>query len=146
LAQDPSAYAEQRPLAQRLDMLTGRIPGTNMIIGLSRRLFEACRNLASEDEQIAEETGLESEYGPFGRDEEIEVYARERRAAFVERESAQRPRLREVARQGFEQGRDHSWAQLLGQQPGINSGPAPSLLEGATADTYLAIDRLSVLP
>jgi hypothetical protein len=146
LAQDPSAYAEQRPLVQRLDMLTGRVPGTNMIIGLSRRLFEACRNLASEEEQIAEEVGPESEYGLFGSDEEIEEYTRERRAAFVEREATRGPRLREVARQGFEQGRDNSWSQLLGQEPSINSGPAPGLLESATADTYLAIDRLSVLP
>ena len=35
LAQDPSAYAEQRPLAQRLDILTGRVPGTNSATNLS---------------------------------------------------------------------------------------------------------------
>jgi hypothetical protein len=146
LAQNPSAYAEQRPLPQRLDMLTGRVPGTNMIIGLSRRLFEACRNLASEEEQIAEEVEPEGQYGLFDLDEELEEDTLERRFAFVEREVARRPRLREATRQGFERGRNNSWNQLLDQQPGINSGPAPGLLESATADTYLAIDRLSVLP
>jgi hypothetical protein len=39
LAQDPAAYAEQRPAAQRLDMLTGHIPGTDITIGMSRRLL-----------------------------------------------------------------------------------------------------------
>lgn len=146
LAQNPSVYAEQRPLPQRLDMLTGRVPGTNMIIGLSRRLFEACRNLASEEEQIAEDVGPESHDGLFDLDEEVEKYTLERRAAFVEAEAARRPLLREATRQGFERGRNNSWYQLLDQQPGINSDPAPGLLESATADTYLAIDRLFVLP
>jgi hypothetical protein len=145
LAQSRSAYEEQRPPLQRLDMLTGRVPGTNMSIGLSRRLFEACRDLASEEEQIDLEVGPESQPGLFGPDEELEEYTRERRAAFVGREAARRPQLREAARQGFERGGNSSGSELLGQQPDINSGPAPGLLESATADTYLAIDRLSVL-
>jgi hypothetical protein len=146
LAQNPSAYAEQRPPAQRLDMLTGRVPGTNMIMGLSRRLFEACRNLADDEQQIAEETESESEYGLFDLEEEIEEFTQERRAGFAEREATLRGQLREDTRQGFERGRNSSWYQLIEQQPAINSGPAPGLLESATADTYLAIDRLSVLP
>jgi hypothetical protein len=135
-------------------MLTGRVPGTNMIVGLSRRLFEACRNLAVEDEQIlaveeeqvAAEIERGSEYGLFDLDEGVEKYARERRAAFVEREAAERTRLRETTRQGFERGQNNSWYQLLGREPDIDSNPAPGLLESATADTYLAIDRLSVVP
>jgi hypothetical protein len=116
-------------------MLTGRVPGTNMIIGLSRRLFEACRNLATEEEQIAEvaEPGVRS--GLFDLDEEVEKYVLERRAAFVESEAAQRPLLREATRQGFERGRNDSWYQLLDQQPGINSSTEPGLLASATADT-----------
>lgn len=145
LAQNRFAYEEQRPPLQRLDMLTGRVPGTNMIIGLSRRLFEACRDLASEEEQINQEVEAENQPGLFDHDEELEESTRERRAAFAEREAARRPRLREAARQAFERGGTSSWSELLGQQPDINSGPAPALLESATADTYLAIDRLSVL-
>jgi hypothetical protein len=149
-AQDPSAYAEQRPLQQRLDMLTGRVPGTNMIIGLSRRLFEACRNLASEEEQIEEEVAVEmapeSQPGLFDLDEEVDEYTRARRAAFREREAARRTRIRETTRQGFEHGRDNSWYQLLGQEPSINASADPGLLESATPDTYLAVDRLSVIP
>jgi hypothetical protein len=150
LAQDLSAYAELRPLEQRLDMLTGRVPGTNMTIGLSRRLFEACRNLASEEEQIEEQiaTEIESEgeYGLFDLDEEVDEHARARRAAFVRSEAAQRTRLRETTRQGFDRGRDNSWYQLINQEPGINYSSEPDLLESATTDTYLAIDKLSVVP
>jgi hypothetical protein len=146
LARDPSAYAEERPATERLDMLTGHIPGTSTTIGMSRRLFEACRNLAREEEQIAEEAQPENEYGLFELDdEEVEEYTRERRAAFVERETALRPQLRDTTRQGFERGRHGSWSQLLDQQPVINTDSAPDLLESATADTYLAIERPSII-
>jgi hypothetical protein len=116
-----------------------------MIIGSSRPLFEACRNLASEDKQIAEEIEPEHQYGLLDLDEEVEEYTRERRAAFVEREAARRPGLCAATRQGFERDWNNSWYQFLQQQPEINSGPEPGLLEGASADTYLAIDRFSVL-
>jgi hypothetical protein len=113
---------------------------------MSRRLFEACRNLAREEEQIAEEAQPENEYGLFELDdEEVEEYTRERRAAFVERETALRPQLRDTTRQGFERGRHGSWSQLLDQQPLINTDSAPDLLESATADTYLAIERPSII-
>lgn len=161
LAQNPSAYAEQRPLPQRLDMLTGRIPGTNMVVGLSRRLYEACKNLADQDQQpgagedrpeeeIAVAIEPEEEYERFDLDEKVDQYTRERRAVFVDRErdAARRARLSAAAREGFEYGRNNSWRQILEQEqePRINSDPAPDLLESATADTYLAIDRLSVVP
>ena len=112
----------------------------------SRRLFEACSNLASEEEQVADETGPEDGDALFElEDEEVEEYRRERRAAFAARETARRGQVRETTREGFERGRNNSWSQLLEEQPGINSSPALGLLESATADTYLAIDRLSVL-
>jgi hypothetical protein len=117
-----------------------------MVVGLSRRLFEACSNLASEEEQIADETEPEDGDVLFElEDEEVEEYRRERRAAFAARETARRGQVRETTREGFERGRNNSWSQLLEEQPGINSSPALGLLESATADTYLAIDRLSVL-
>jgi hypothetical protein len=112
---------------------------------MSRRLFEACSSLADEEEHITEETEPEDEYGLFDLDDEVEEYARERRTAFVEREAALRPQLRNVTRQGFERGQYSSWPQLLEQQPVVDYGSAPTLLESATADTYLAIDRFSVL-
>ena len=151
LAQNLSIYEERRSLLQRLDMLTGRIPGTNIVVGLSRRLYEACRNLAEQDRQLGEEIAVaidpESEDVRFDFDEGIDSFTRERRAAFVERERdvARRSQLRETARQGFQRGRSSTWHQLLNQEPSINSGPAPNLLESATADTYLAVDRLSVV-
>lgn len=117
-----------------------------MFIGMSRRLFEACRDLASEEEQIAEELEPETQLELFGREEELEQYSRERRSAFVERESDRDPRLRAATCQGFERGRHSTWYQLIEQQPEIISSPATGLLEGATQDTYLAIDKLAVSP
>jgi hypothetical protein len=146
LAQDPSAYEEQRSLPHRLDMLIGRVPGTNMIIGMSRRLFQACRNLALEEAQITEETGPEAEDELFYLDENIEDYTLQRRAMFVERAATLRPRLLEATRQGFEQGENSTWRELIELRPGISTDPAPGLLESATTDTYLAIDRSSVVP
>lgn len=74
LARDASAYTELRPSSRSLDMLTGRVPGTVMFVGMSRRLFEACRNLtaeeALEEEAIAGEPiafeipSVEEEGGP----------------------------------------------------------------------------------
>lgn len=143
LAQNPSDYVQLRPAAQRLDMLTGRVPGTNMLIGMSRRLFEACRDLADEEAEIAADLEPETQLDLFG-DEELEEYSRERRAAFVEREAGRRSRIHEAVRRGFERGTSSSWYELLERQPEVNASPAPDLLESATADTYLAIDRLSV--
>jgi hypothetical protein len=145
LARDASTYASQRPPSQRLDMLTGRIPGTDVLIGISRRLFEACRNLATEEQHIADETLADFPHPVTPEadtadmaDEEIEEFAHERRAAFAEREAAARPRLRATVREGFDRGKFSSWQQLLNNQPGINLDQ-PDLLESATEDTYLAI-------
>ena len=33
-------------------MLTGRVRGTDLILGISRRLFAACRSLAAEESQL----------------------------------------------------------------------------------------------
>lgn len=140
LAQDSSEYAELRTPA----MLTGRIPGTNMLIGISRRLFGACRELADEQAQIAGELEPEIQLDLFGSEDELEEYSRERRAAFIQLEAARNPRIRAAVRQGFRRGEDSSWYQLLQQQPEVNSGTTPDLLESATADTYLAIDRISI--
>lgn len=46
-----------------LDMLTVRLPGTDLILGMSRRLYGACREVAGMERRIAEEvrrTRLES--------------------------------------------------------------------------------------
>ena len=152
LARDAADYADRRPPEQRLDMLTGRVPGTDMVIGMSRRLFEACRDLAANEEDIADEARPEELFPTVGQrarfesDDDIEEYQHERRAAFAAREAASRPRLRAAARQGFNRGRHSTWNELLpDEQITINANPQPGLLESATADTYLAIDTHSVL-
>lgn len=151
LARNPAVYADLRPSPQRLDILTGRVPGTDVVVGMSRRLFEACRGLAADEEQVAEEaqpSGVppeSSEYLSPESDEDVEEYQRERRAAFAAREAASRPRLRAAVRQGFERGRNSSWGELLPNESfTINTDPQPGLLESATADTYLAIDVRAV--
>ena len=53
-AQDTERY-ERRDGRERRDMLTGRVPGTDLIIGMSRRLYRACRSLAAFQWEIAEE-------------------------------------------------------------------------------------------
>jgi hypothetical protein len=147
LARDTAGYADRRPSEQRLDMLTGRVPGTDMVVGMSRRLFEACRDLAADEEEIADETQPEErppiadQRGRVEADDQLDEYQHERRAAFAAREAASRPRLRTAARQGFERGRHSTWNELLpDEQLTINASPQPGLLESATADTYLAID------
>jgi hypothetical protein len=51
LARDPDVYY-RRPPSARSDMLTARVPGTDLILGMSRRLFAACRSLAVEESQL----------------------------------------------------------------------------------------------
>jgi hypothetical protein len=155
LARDPDAYSSQRPTSARLDMLTGPVPGTDMVIGMSRRLFAACRNLAADEAEIAADlrrSGHAYLPGPLYQmapdqaalfdltDDEVDERARERRMAFAEREAEVRPRLRTAAREGFERGRDSSWQQLIDDQPALNAELQPGLLEAATPDTYLAIN------
>lgn len=111
-----------------------------MFIGMSRRLFEACRDLASEEEQIAEELEPETQLELFGREEELEQYSRERRSAFVERESDRDPRLRAATCQGFERGRHSTWYQLIEQQPEIISSPA-TRPPGGRYPGYISCDR-----
>jgi hypothetical protein len=47
IAQGEAAYA-RRPPWSRFDMLIGQVPGTDLVMGMSRRLFAACRSLATE--------------------------------------------------------------------------------------------------
>lgn len=147
LARDAGAYARLRPTAQRLDMLTGLIPGTGVIVGMSRRLFEACRNLASEELRLAEAgllTFLPETTPDQISEDQLDKFVRQRRADFAEREFSARPMLRASAREGFERGRASSWQDLLDEQPRIETEQPRDLLESATADTYLAINTDTV--
>jgi hypothetical protein len=148
LANDAAAY-RRRPPSSRFDMLTGQVPGTDVVMGMSRRLFSACRNLASEQAQLlldveAELPGLPKTLsGELTVEEEIEDRLRERRSFFAEREAYRFDQLRGTTREAYEIGRESSWEELLNVQPELVTEPPAYLLESATPDTYLAIEPVT---
>jgi hypothetical protein len=145
LAREYATYADIRPFSRRFDMLTGPVPGTDIIIGMSRRLFETCRRLAAEDIRIAEEVGFDIGITDGDEIDEGEEGVRENNVDFAERKAASSSLLRTTAREGFGRGAQSSWRQLLDEEPPIITEPQPDLLESATADVYLAIDRSRTL-
>jgi hypothetical protein len=127
-------------------MLTGQVPGSDVVMGMSRRLFSACRSLAAEHAQLllAVQSDLQdfpgTAPGELVDEEEPEDRVRGRRAVFAEREADIADRVRRTTRQAYEIGRESSWHQLIDVQPQVVIEPPANLLESATADTYLAID------
>jgi len=153
LARDPDAYRRLRPPSSRRDMLTGQVPGTDLIVGMSRRLYGACGSLATKEAEIM--SGLQNlpvAYQPqAGWDQEdpgvdvvdeevLDSWNRERRREYASRESQARSYLYETARRGYELGGQRSWAELINNEPAIAAGAPAGFLESATPDTYLAID------
>ncbi|MEU0250664.1 hypothetical protein ABZ192_41520 [Streptomyces sp. NPDC006235] len=62
------------------DFLTCRIPGTEVHLGMSRRLFAACARLHHEDRMITERTpGLRAEDQQFAEEPTDEEAEEERR-------------------------------------------------------------------
>jgi hypothetical protein len=145
IAQDLATYA-RRPPSSKSDMLAARVPGTDLFIGMSRRLFAACRSLDEEHaaiqrrlETYSDETAVGS---PFESPDEdaYEEHVQARRARFAELEDGSRERIRAVARQAYENGRESEWGQLIDLQPPVITSSSPGMLESATADTYIAIE------
>lgn len=142
-AQNRAAY-ERSP--GRLDMLTGRIPETGITIGMSRRLYEACRVLGGAEAQIweavrADIPDLEDDALD---DAEAAQYLALRRNRFAGREESSRDQLYQVARQAFERGQERSWMEIIEADVPLVTESSSSLLESATTDTYLAIDTTAV--
>jgi len=143
---NPAIYSLRSP-SSRFDLLTGPVPGTDIVLGMSRRLFAACRSLAAEQAQLllAAQAGLPDLPVTEHTDEEaIEYQIRERRAFFAEQEATADIPLRETTRQAYEIGRESSWQQLIDVQPQLVAEPPANLLESATPDTYLAIDASTI--
>jgi hypothetical protein len=57
-ARDDERFSWRRRV-DRLDMLTGQVPGTDLVIGMSRRLYAACRSLADLQADLAAEVDAE---------------------------------------------------------------------------------------
>lgn len=117
-ARDAALYA-RRPPSSRFDMLTGQVPGTDVVVGISRRLFAACSSLAAEQAQLLSvfRADLPDMAGTIAKEsmdeEEVEAFLRERRAAFAEREAGVEDQLRGATRRAYEFGRESSWQQLI---------------------------------
>ncbi|MDA5142256.1 hypothetical protein PEM37_12110 [Streptomyces sp. AD681] len=144
-----------------LDMLTGRIPGTDLMLGMSRRLYGACRELAYAERRVIARVREER---PMYMDElprevqrqETEVAqrperqmsdrVREERAAAAQ-EYARRVRAEQLndqlrsVRRGFTMGDSGSWTHLIDLTPRLALPSEEGFLEAATSDTYLAVEE-----
>ncbi|MFG2043927.1 hypothetical protein [Dactylosporangium sp. NPDC048998] len=146
-ARQPEQYRRRRP-GHRSDMITGRVPGTDLIVGLSRRLYAACEQLADVEASLAQIVNVErpawpQRDGPEPSLREVDERQRERDALLRFREREERPYLAERARAGFERGSEAEWPEIVGVEPPVVSEPPPGYLEAATPDTYLAVSAAS---
>ncbi|MEU6824056.1 hypothetical protein ABZ921_25785 [Streptomyces atriruber] len=143
-----------------LDMLAARLPGTDLMLGMSRRLYGACRALADSERRVAarvreERPGYavelprrlwttDGEAEPMSRpvasdrayeDRILEVQEYVRAVRREERDE----QLRSV-RAGFREGSSAYWQHLIDRAPRLTRPGEEGFLEAATADTYLAVD------
>lgn len=139
----------RRPGLERLDMLVGRVPGTDLTIGMSRRLFAACRRLAEVQSRIAAD--VDREYPPVGpdelesvSDEQMQVLRVQRRSLYWQQERALSSNIAGALRAGFARGEQQSWEALLGERTPLRVNTPSVIVEAATSDTYLALDVQSV--
>ncbi|MFD4923098.1 gamma-glutamyltransferase [Streptomyces goshikiensis] len=135
------------------DFLTCRILGTEVHLGMSRKLFAACERLYEEDLAIARRTpGLRAEDQPaFDQglsDDAQEERRLDQRQIFREQQEEARPRLRPLLRDAYEQGATSEWSDLLRrpQNPKLDLEGDEELLEAATPETYLAVSLYDVPP
>ncbi|MFF0047819.1 hypothetical protein [Streptomyces sp. NPDC005498] len=145
LADDPPATEQQlRGRPGVADFIAGRIPGTGTHVGMSRRLFSACRRLDALKIEAAREE--EARRGPqavrsdaFWDEEMLEAASRAERISYRQYERRTGDR-RATVRAGFAQGEDLSWMALLGNRVPPVGWRRAGLLEGATAETYIAVE------
>jgi hypothetical protein len=154
-ARAAALYHERHSLRARLrsmgldDFLTCRIPGTEVHLGMSRKLFAVCERLHQEDLAIAQRTpGLRAEDQPADDEELSDEIQEEQRRIFREHQEEARPRLRPLLRYAYERGATSDWTDLLRrpQDPELDLEGGEGLLEAATPETYLAVSRSSLPP
>ncbi|MFF6834665.1 hypothetical protein ACFY84_22745 [Streptomyces sp. NPDC012438] len=140
--------AELRAHGDASDFIAARLPGIGLHLGMSRRLFAACAALhqaQSElpvDELVLLPDFVRQQHGVD--DEEREEYSRATRRAYYAQEEERGFRLRADVRHGFAQADARSWSDLLsGRQVEVSleDSEESGLLEGTTAETYLAIEH-----
>ncbi|MGW6395485.1 gamma-glutamyltransferase [Streptomyces sp. NPDC055103] len=135
------------------DFLTCRIPGTEVHLGMSRKLFAVCARLHEEDLAIARRTpGLRAEdqlvVDERGSEEAQEEQRLKQRRIFHEQQEEARPRLRSLLREAYERGETSDWRDLLRrpEEPELDLASDEGLLEAATPETYLAVSRYDLPP
>ncbi|MEV5704491.1 hypothetical protein [Actinoallomurus sp. NPDC052274] len=141
--------------------LVGRVPGTDVRLGMSRQLFAACARLYEEHMEVASDVDLppepptryqvpeEAGY-PSGipqvpdtsaaeDDDQLVEFRYQRRAQHRELMDERRGRLRSDVRRAYRDAGESSWSNLTaGRRPQVVVDD-PSVLEGATAETYIAV-------
>jgi len=135
------------------DFLTCRIPGTEVHLGMSRKLFASCERLHEEDLAIAQRTPrLRAEDQPADdqklSDDPQEEQRLAQRRIFREQQEEARPRLRPMLRNAYERGATSEWRDLLRrpEEPELDLEGGEGLLEAATPETYLAVSRYGLPP
>jgi hypothetical protein len=144
-ADGPSRRAAARAIGLD-DFLACRIPGTELRLGMSSRLFAACAQLHREDRAIAARTpGMRAEdriHIEEDADEDAELERRRaQRRDFLEQQWEARTDIVPRVRAAYERGDTERWNQLLpsGHEPSLDLTEHPGLLEAATPETYLAL-------
>ncbi|UFQ15732.1 MULTISPECIES: hypothetical protein [Streptomyces] len=167
LRRDLDHEATGSDIVQRegIDMLTARLPGTDLMIGMSRRLFGACRGLAGAEAAMVaeiEETSAmrHSELRtirPLIEDvaavpalpgdvseRRYEKHLSERHEQVRGYRDRRRGDFRQAARRGFTAGKTSSWERFIEITPRLTSPAEDGYLEAATRDTYLAVEQESL--
>ncbi|MGQ4332957.1 gamma-glutamyltransferase [Streptomyces hayashii] len=126
--------------------LTGRIPHTEVTLGMSRRLYATCAELFQADREIAERTpGLRAEDRATDvEEEELEERSTAARREYRERQEEARPIVQRRLRDVFTTSRDQPWERRLIDTPRFTLSPAA--LEATTPETYLAVDADGLFP
>ncbi|WP_405798168.1 hypothetical protein [Streptomyces sp. NBC_01506] len=157
----PDAGDEAIRQQNGLDMLAGRLPGTDLMLGMSRRLYSACRALADAERRVVARVREERPKYLEGLPREVQptegAVARlpERQMsdrAYVERIAEVQEYVREVreeqrddqlrsVRDGFTMGGSGSWMHLIDLAPRLALPREEGFLEAATSDTYLAVEE-----
>ncbi|MFF9089942.1 gamma-glutamyltransferase [Streptomyces sp. NPDC014991] len=126
--------------------LTARMPGTEIYLGMSRRLYAACETLYWADRDIAARTpGLRAEDlgGAEPHEGEIDRRVTAARREYRERQEDARPRLQRQVRDAFIEADDQPWTSRVGENPEFTV--SPGTLESTTPETYLAVDAAEIL-
>jgi hypothetical protein len=153
-AQSPTEYQLLRDRPGVTDFVSCSIPGTGLHLGMTRHLYAACEQLFYEQARIADEIGdlapglvlRPGDLPGIGSAEDFEEVLGEQRSRYQEREYADYHQIRGAVRRAYHQASSMDWRQLLdGAQP-RPVFDSEGLLEGATSQTYIALERTGFLP